>query len=328
MNVTPRSRGAAATWTRRPATPSRSPSATAPPASSASRASACRCGEAASAWPAAWGCCSPAASAVAVRAEGGVAVGSAGWGGADAAGVAHRRCSSRCARGRVRFAGDDGERLRPGAGGALGAGGAGRRRPGRGKLGGMEGYEQLVAVDGHRDGRRRGTSLSTASASAATRGARRTGTSSRSRARSACGWRATSGVTLTACRPARRRATTSTRRSRPRCSAATEDELVSGGADRRAARVDDLRRRRPPALRRAGALRRRRGRLPAPRGRRGAVRDDARPRPPAAGLARSSSGAWKAATASGATTCCAALSHDTAECRVSRWRVEPVRPAR
>ena len=51
---------------------------------------------------------------------------------------------------------------------------------------------------------------------------------------------------------------------------------------------------------------RRRGRVPAPRRRRGRVRHDDRPRAACAWTARSSSGAWRAGRASGATTSCAA----------------------
>lgn len=85
--------------------------------------------------------------AVAVRAEGGVAVGSTGWGGADAAGVSTEVIEP-LRTWRVRFVGDDGESGFDLALEARSEPAGLDRTTDAAKLGGMEGYEQLVRVRG------------------------------------------------------------------------------------------------------------------------------------------------------------------------------------
>ena len=108
------------------------------------------------------------------------------------------------------------------------------------------------------------------------------------------------GVAISAVRPAGAEATT-TRPSGARCS--TRDGRRSGS---RAAPLDDLRRRRPPAPRRARAVGRRGGRLPAAAAPARCCADPRSTSGSCGSTARSSRGSWTAARPWGATTWCAA----------------------
>ena len=153
-----------------------------------------------------------------------------------------------------------------------------RRRRARRPRGGLEGYEQLVPRAGHR-GRARPW---TASASAATRW----GAPDWDRiepVRSLSAWLGPEAAVFVLRGPA-------ARGDRPRRGGGRGGDrrrLRPGGRARRGRRpapLDDLRRRGPPAAGRPGAVGGARGRLPAPRSRRGAVRRVARARRAAAGL--------------------------------------------
>ena len=187
---------------------------------------------------------------------------------------------------RVRFAGEDGASLAL----DLEASGAVAELDEKAKvakLGGHGGLRPARARARHDDARRARRTRSTAVASAGARGARPTGTSIDARAhRSALVRRRSRGVTLTAIRPAKRLTTTSPRRSprrgwRPRATTAT---AARSPRRRRRAPVDHLRRRGPPAHAPASSCGSTEDGWPAPRGRRGRLRDVARPRPAAARL--------------------------------------------
>ena len=198
---------------------------------------------------------------VGVVAEGGLALAAdADWDELQMPG--HGRPHARAARelaGRRRHARRSG--LRPRVHGRVAAGGAGRGR--RGGAPGRHGRPR-AAVPRHRHGRRARDRLPRPARPLL--GHRRLGAGSRSRAPCPPGSRTAARVTVAAVRPPAPRATP-TRRPGARCS--TREGAV---ARRRPARLDDLRRRRPPAPRGPRAVGRRGGRLPAPRRRAGAVR--------------------------------------------------------